>query len=93
MIFFLVKEKLPDIGFVIGVSVWDYWIVWHMFCEGYNIKAKITPGLLHLNHELNWSQRETKIGLDLMTKHYGLNNPKKTLDMIIPTLTNRNHDL
>ncbi len=84
-----IKEKLPDIGFVIGVSVWDYWIIWHMFCERYHIQAKTTPGLLHLNHQLNWSEKETKIGLKLMTNHYNLKDPKKILDAIIPALTNR----
>jgi hypothetical protein len=82
-------ELIPDVGFVIGVSVWDYWIVWHMLTERFRIKAKTTPGLLHLRHPQNWGERDTEIGLSIMRSVYGLNEPKKILDAVIPIATNR----
>lgn len=90
---FLISEDvmrlLPDIGFVIGVSVWDYWIVWHMMTKGFSTRAKITPGLLHLKHSVNWSAKDTSIGLGLMAEKYGIKEPKMLLDMVIPILTGR----
>jgi hypothetical protein len=90
---FLITEEamdlIPDVGFVIGVSVWDYWIVWHMMTERFRIKAKTTPGLLHLRHPPNWGERDTEIGLSIMRSVYGLNEPKKILDAVIPIATNR----
>jgi hypothetical protein len=84
-----VMKRLPDVGFVIGVSVWDYWFIWHMMCERFQIKAKTTPGLLHLRHPVNWSEVDTKIGFGIMESVYGLREPKKILDAVIPVMTNR----
>lgn len=91
---FLISEEvmalLPDLGFVIGVSVWDYWIIWHMMTERFRIKPKTTPGLLHLRHTQNWDERETQIGLSILQSKYGLDDPKKLLDKVIPIVTDRN---
>ncbi len=84
-----VVEQLPDLGFVIGVSVWDYWIVWHMMTRRFRISAKTTPGLLHLRHPQNWGERDTELGLSIMQSVYGLNEPKRILDSVIPLLTGR----
>jgi hypothetical protein len=84
-----VMTRLPDVGFVIGVSVWDYWIIWHMMCERFQIKTKTTLGLLHLRHPVNWSEVDTKIGYGILEYAYGLKEPKKILDAVIPVMTNR----
>lgn len=84
-----VMQRLPDLGFVIGVSVWDYWIIWHMVTERFSIKAKTTPGLLHLRHDVNWSARDTQVGYGIMQAAYGLKDPKKIMDAVIPVVTGR----
>jgi hypothetical protein len=81
-----VMRLLPDYGFVIGVSVWDYWIVWHMLTERFAVKT-IKRGLLHLRHPINWSDRDTEIGMAIMAKHYQVSKP--ILDIAIPALTDR----
>lgn len=90
---FLISEEvmllLPDVGFVIGVSVWDYWILWHMMTERFRIKAKTTPGLPHLRHTQNWGDRETELGLSIMRSEYGMEDPKQLLDAVIPKVTKR----
>ncbi|MFN7892877.1 MAG: hypothetical protein ACK5OC_21460 [Pirellula sp.] len=45
--------------------------------------------LLHLRHPQNWGEQDTEIGLSIMRSVYGLNEPKKILDSIIPIATNR----
>jgi hypothetical protein len=84
-----VKNILPDVGFVIGVSVWDYWIIWHMLGEDFKIKSKTTPGLYHRRHPVNWSQKETDIGLKIMEQYYSLKNAKTILNIVIPIVTGR----
>lgn len=82
-----IVDTLPDYGFAIGVSVWDYWIVWHAVTERMQIKP-ITDGLLHLRHEVNWSHCDTEIGYAILGKHYGVG--KSLLDVVIPEITGRN---
>ena len=90
---FLITEEvmrlLPDVGFVLGVPMWDYWIVWHMMTERFSIETKLTPGLLHLRHVVNWSERDTRIGYSLMDAHYGLDSKRRILREIIPLATGR----
>jgi hypothetical protein len=40
-------------------------------------------------HPQNWDERDTEIGLSIMRSVYGLNDPKKILDAVIPISTNR----
>lgn len=55
---FLITEEvmavMEDHGFVIGVPVWDCWLVWHMLIHRFKIRTKLTPGLLHLIE--HWSR-------------------------------------
>ena len=48
---FLITEEvmavMEDHGFVIGVPVWDSWMVWHMLIHRFKIQTKLTPGLFH----------------------------------------------
>lgn len=87
---FLITQKfassLPDVGFVIGVSVWDYWMVWHALTEKLTVRP-ILDGLLHLRHPVNWDDRDTAIGLAMMDRHYGVG--KQMLDVVIPIATKR----
>jgi hypothetical protein len=82
-----VMQVLPDLGFVLGTSVWDYWIVWHMVTSGFSIKAKTTKGLLHLRHKRGWSDVDTNYGLGVMWDRYRVS--KQVLDVVIPALTGR----
>lgn len=87
--FYLTQEfidSLPDFGFVIGVSVWDYWMIWHAMTQRMRI-VPVLDGLLHLRHPQNWGDRDTNIGYAVMQKHYGVG--KTIMDVIIPTVTNR----
>ena len=45
--------------------------------------------LLHLRHPQNWGEQDTEIGLSIMRSMYGLNEPKKIQDSVIPIATNR----
>ncbi len=45
--------------------------------------------LLHLRHPQNWGEQDIETGLSIMRSVYGLNEPKKILDAVIPIATNR----
>lgn len=64
-----VIESIPNLGFTIGVSVWDYWLVWHFITERYKIKP-IYGHMLHLVHTSSWNEQDTAIGMELMIKNY-----------------------
>ena len=90
---FLITEEvmavMEDHGFVIGVPVWDSWIVWHMLIHRFKIKAKLTPGLLHLNHPLGWSDTDLTKGMAIMQREYGIGH--KGLSEAICDVTGRLH--
>jgi hypothetical protein len=60
-----------------------------MLSQDFKIKSKTTPGLYHRRHPVNWSQKETDIGLKIMEQYYGLKNAKTILDIVIPIVTGR----
>jgi hypothetical protein len=88
---FLITEEImsvmEDHGFVIGVPVWDSWIVWHMLTHRFKIKAKLTPGLLHLTHPLGWSDQDLAKGLAIMQGQYGIG--QKGLSVAVSDVTGR----
>ena len=90
---FLITEEvmavMEDHGFVIGVPVWDCWIVWHMLIHRFKIRAKLTPGLLHLNHPLGWSDTDLAKGIAIMQREYGIG--QKGLSEAICDVTGRLH--
>ncbi len=90
---FLITEEvmavMEDHGFVIGVPVWDCWIVWHMLIHRFKIKAKLTPGLLHLNHPMGWSDTDLAKGLAIMQREYGIGH--KGPSEAISDVTDRLH--
>jgi hypothetical protein len=63
------------------------------FAGEWRSESKATMGrnirLLHLRHPLNWGEQDTEIGLSIMRSMYGLNEPKKIQDSVIPIATNR----
>jgi hypothetical protein len=80
-------DRIPNLGFVIGTSVWDYWLTWHMVAkQAYYLQA-IHGHLLHLNHVSSWNEEDTKIGESLMDHHYAIS--RKTLSAAIQVLTSR----
>ena len=82
---FLITEEvmavIEDHGFVIGVPVWDYWIVWHMMIHKFKIQTKLTPGLLHLNHMMGWLESDHKKGMTIMQKEYGIDHRKLSIEI------------
>lgn len=84
-----VMECLPDVGFVIGVPMWDYWIVWHMMTERFKIKSKTSQGLLHLKHDINWTREQMELGKLIMESEYGLDPDNYFLHIAIPMATGR----
>jgi hypothetical protein len=90
---FLITEEImavmEDHGFVIGVPVWDYWIIWHAITRGFRIKTKLTPGMLHLNHPMGWSDADMTNGLNIMKRDYGIG--QKGLSVAINDITGRLH--
>ncbi len=78
---------MEDYGFVIGVPVWDRWIVWHMLMHRFKNQAKLTPGLLHLNHPLGWSETDLAKGMEIMRREYGIG--QKGLSVAICDVTGR----
>lgn len=80
-------KRLPNLGFVIGTSVWDYWLTWHMVAkEAYHLTT-IHGHLLHLTHPSSWNESDTEIGESLMSHHYAIS--QKTLSSAIRLLTGR----
>lgn len=90
---FLITEEvmrlLPDVGFLIGVPMWDYWIIWHMMTERFRIQSKVSQGLLHLKHEINWTNEDMERGKAIMHAEYGLDPQRYFLHVVIPTVTGR----
>ena len=88
---FLITEEIinaiEDHGFVIGIPVWDYWIIWHMITKGFKIKTKRSPGLLHLNHPMGWPMSDMPKGMEIMKRDYGIG--QKTLNLVIGDITDR----
>ncbi len=80
---------MEDYGFVIGVPVWDRWIVWHMLMHRFKYQAKLTPGLLHLNHPMGWSDTDLAKGMAIMQQEYGIGH--KGLSEAICDVTGRQH--
>lgn len=84
-----VMQLLPDVGFLIGVPMWDYWIVWHMLTERFRIQSKISQGLLHLKHAINWTKEDMDRGKEIMHAEYGLDPQNYFLHLAIPIATGR----
>jgi len=79
--------RIPNLGFIIGTSVWDYWLTWHMTArEAYHLTT-IHGHLLHLTHQSSWNDADTEIGEKLMSHHYAISH--KTLSSVIRVLTGR----
>jgi len=68
---------VKDIGFQIGIPVWDYWMVHHFDKLGYKLQASKLPIFLHESHPLNWTPEQHKEGYVIMKKQLGIN--KRTL--------------
>lgn len=81
-----IMHKIPELGFIIGTSVWDFWIIWHMATLGYEIKP-IYGHLHHLEHESSWNETDTQIGLGILAKKYKLTQLQITT--ITQSLTQR----
>lgn len=77
---------IPELGFIIGTSVWDFWLVWHIATLGYEIKP-IYGHLHHLEHESSWNEEDTRIGLEILAKKYKLTQLQITT--ITQSLTQR----
>lgn len=81
-------DRIPNLGFIIGTSVWDYWLTWHMAArESYHLRT-IHGHLLHLTHPSSWNETDTEIGESLMTYQYAISHG--TLSAAIQVLTGRN---
>jgi hypothetical protein len=65
-------KQLPDIGMTIGCPAWDYWIPYHLWTCGHEIKASTDKSLRHELHKVNWSQQQYDIGLGIMREKYHL---------------------
>lgn len=90
---FLITEEVmrlvEDHGFVIGVPVWDYWLIWHMLIHRFKIKTKLSLGLFHLNHPMGWPESDMAIGMKIMKREYGIG--QKGLSVAISDVTGRLH--
>ena len=64
------------------MSLWQRWAETSAYCTCVipRTGASKTP---------NWGEQDTEIGLSIMRSVYGLNEPKKILDSVIPIATNR----
>ena len=69
-------QSLPDIGYGIGLPMWDYWIPWHFRVAGYSFRADPRPVMYHERHPINWSQADHNSGWDRLYAHYKLVMPK-----------------
>lgn len=68
-----IKEDLNDIGMTMGCPAWDFWIPIHLYKQRYKIITYKDQSLIHENHERNWSDEDYRIGIDLIQKHYRMN--------------------
>lgn len=80
-------DRIPQLGFVIGTSVWDYWLIWHFVAKHSFFVEPIQGHMLHLNHQSSWNAIDTAIGDGILKEHYGLDS--RMLSRIVKCLTNR----
>ena len=60
-----------------------------MLINRFKIQAKLTPGLLHLNHPMGWSDSDLAKGMAIMQREYGIG--QKGLSETISDVTGRQH--
>lgn len=80
-------KELPELGFRIGQPAWDYWFVFHFHAIGYAIATKKSHGLIHAVHDRNWSDENHAAGIEILSRHYGIN--KSGLTRTIQRITKR----
>lgn len=80
-------DQLPNLGFVIGTSVWDYWLTWHFVAKQSFFIEVIQGHLLHLMHESSWNEKDTDIGESIMLHNYAIN--RRVLSSVIKVITGR----
>jgi hypothetical protein len=63
--------EVPELGFVIGRPMWDYWMCWLLENSG-PVEWIGTPLFFHKSHDLNWSTSEWTQGSEAFIEYYGV---------------------
>lgn len=63
-------NKLSDLGFTIGTSMWDYWIVWEAYIRGFKITTETRKYLIHQQHDDRWSTDDWLTSVALFNKYF-----------------------
>lgn len=66
------QVEVPELGFVIGRPMWDYWMCWLLENSEPKMEWVGAPLFFHKNHELNWTTSEWTLGSDAFIAHYGV---------------------
>jgi hypothetical protein len=65
-------ETIPDLPFMIGMPVWDYWLPYHFRRLGYAFHWIGEPLFFHATHEIQWSREDWVRGSSWLNDHYGV---------------------
>jgi len=80
-------EKVKDIGYSVGTICWDYWIVWEMLRQGFEVSAKLTRGLTHQVHPNTHTRQDIDQGHDIFKRNYPIS--LRTLSLVVREETGR----
>ena len=73
--FFFNKQLIshyPSTNFLIGLPMWDYWIVLIPIYLGIPVKKVITPHAYHIRHKTNWDRKSWQVLREELMKHVKL---------------------
>lgn len=59
----------PPTNFLIGLPMWDYWVVLIPIYIGIPVKKVITPHAYHIIHETNWDRNSWQVCRNELIKH------------------------
>lgn len=83
-----IAARIDDIGMTIGCPAWDYWLPITLHTQyNYKIITNKQPELIHEIHEKNWSDKEYRIGVRLLSTACSM--PSKDASLLIRKMTGR----
>ena len=83
-----IANRLEDIGMTMGCPAWDYWVPLVLSQQvNYRLTVNKQPELVHETHEKNWSEKEYRIGVKLLSNACSI-SPKEA-SLLIRKLTGR----
>ncbi|QDV67203.1 hypothetical protein Poly24_08950 [Rosistilla carotiformis] len=83
-----IRHKIPNVGFLVGMPGWDWWLPYHCHLLGVPIHVDKRPVFQHTPHPIRWSNQDHETSKAILLERYAIDHD--AMKRFILDITKRN---